>query len=193
MGYDEDGQVTRVSWNIKLKNRPKHMKIILNRTTGQGGFTFIELIMVVVLIGILSSIVAEKMQDYGAKAELAIEATTIDLMRTNLINNFGIDMINGITAKFPDNPFANLHKAPDGYTSGRSTSLTGADKDAELWVFVPGGGGGFSTEDAGTTLSSFNATGLIFHQRIDGTVALWPYDSNIGIIGRRKSVQSDPS
>ena len=161
------------------------MKTFLNHHSKEDGFTFIELIMVITLIGVLTSLAAEKLTDVAARTELTAEETTIQVLRSSLINNFGNDMINGLTAKFPANPFSRLHKVPGGYDRNRNSPPVGADEDEDLWVFVPGGGGDITPEQTGTTLEGFKSTGSIFHQRKDGTVVKWAYDSNIGIIGKR--------
>lgn len=161
------------------------MKTFLNRQNNQDGFTFIELIMVITLIGVLTSLAAEKLTDVASRTELTAEVTTINVLRSSLIINFGNDMINGITAKFPENPFAKLHKVPGGYDRNRSSRPSGADVDEDVWVFVPGGGS-VAPEQTGTTLPGFKVTGSIFHQRKDGTVVKWAYDANMGVIGKRQ-------
>ena len=160
------------------------MKTLLNHQRKEDGFTFIELIMVITLIGVLTSIAAEKLTDVAERTELTAEATTIDMLRSSLIINFGNDMINGITAKFPEDPFARLHKVPGGYDRNRIHPPTGGEDDEDIWVFVPGGIK-VTPDQSGTTLEGFKSTGSIFHQRKDGTVVKWPYDSNLGIIGNR--------
>ncbi len=161
------------------------MKTFLNHQNKEDGFTFIELIMVITLIGVLTSIAAEKLTDVAERTELTAEAATIEVLRSSLIINFGNDMINGIAAKFPANPFARLHKVPGGYDRNRNSPPTGTDEEEDLWVFVPGGVS-VTPEQTGTTLEGFKSTGSVFHQRKDGTVVKWAYDSNIGIIGKRQ-------
>lgn len=160
------------------------MKSSLNHHNKEDGFTFIELIMVVTLIGVLTSLAAEKLTDVAVRTEITAESTTIDFLRSSLIINFGNDMIKGVPAKFPENPFSRLHKVPDGYDRNRNSPPSGAENDEDLWVFVPGGGS-VTPEQSGTTLEGFKTTGTIFHQRKDGSVVKWAYDSNMGIIGKR--------
>jgi len=169
---------------MKTENRPGRMEVFSN--PGNAGFTFIELIMVIVLIGILTSIAAQKMIRAAEQAEITAEAMTIDVMRSNLINNFGNRLLQGLAAQFPPDPFVNLNKVPEGYDRRRNTRPTGQDIDASTWVFVQGGAGGLTQEEAGTTITNFLPVGFIYHQRKDGTVIKWPYDSNNGIIGKKQ-------
>jgi len=62
----------------------------------------------------------------------------------------------------------------------------GEDEDDNVWVFSRGSTSGTVTaEEAGTTLTNFTTTGFIFHQRKDHTIIKWPYDSNVGVIGKK--------
>lgn len=162
------------------------MKTFSNRVSQEDGFTFIELIMVLVMIGILTSIATERMMRAAEQAEITAEDMTIDVMRANLINNYGNDLLNAVAAKFPSDPFINLSKVPQGYDRKRNFQPTGEDDDAETWAFVPGGGGTVTAEDSGTTLTDFQSSGFIYHQRKDGTVVKWPYDVGNGVIGKKQ-------
>ncbi len=171
---------------MKTENRPERMKALYNSANRESGFTFIELVMVIVMIGILTSIAAQKMITAAQQAEITAEEMTIDVMRANLVNNFGNDLLNGIPAKFPADPFINLSKVPEGYDRRQNSKPSGEDNDADTWVFVTGGGGSLTAEEAGTTLTDFQSAGFIYHQRKDGTVVKWPYDSGNGIIGKKQ-------
>jgi prepilin-type N-terminal cleavage/methylation domain-containing protein len=59
------------------------------------GFTFIELIMVITMIGILVSVALQKMITTAEKTELIAEDMTIDTMRSNIVANFGSDLLEG--------------------------------------------------------------------------------------------------
>lgn len=171
---------------MKLENRLKPKKAFLIQANDENGFTFIELIMVIIMIGILTAIAAGKMISAVQMAEITAEERTIDVMRANLINNFGNDLLNGLAAKFPDDPFTNLSKVPEGYDRQKNSAPSGAEEDASTWAFVPGGGGNVTPEQAGTTVIDFVTSGEIFHQRKDLSVAKWPYDSSNGIIGKKQ-------
>ncbi|MZH03117.1 MAG: prepilin-type N-terminal cleavage/methylation domain-containing protein [Nitrospinae bacterium] len=162
------------------------MKTFLNNKDKESGFTLIELVLVLVLIGILASVATERMMRASEQAEITAEDRTIDVLRSNMVNNFGIDLLSGIPAQFPQNPFNNLSKVPQGYNRQRNFQPTGKNTDADIWVFVTGGGGNVTPQQAGTTLATFQTSGTIYHQRKDGTVVKWPYDQVNGIIGKKQ-------
>ena len=174
-----------VSLAMKIESRLEKMKIFPQHISREAGFTFIELIMVIIMIGILTSIAAGQMISAVQQAEITAEDRTIDVIRSNLVNNFGNDLLNGVAAKFPDDPFTNLSKVPEGYDRRSNSAPSGAEEDASTWAFVTGGGGNLPPEEAGTTVTDFQTTGSIYHQRKDLSVAKWPYDSANGIIGKK--------
>ncbi len=138
------------------------------------------------LIGILASIAAQKMISAAEEAEITAENMTIDILRSNLLANYGNELLQGRPPRFPDNPFVNLSKVPSGYQPRRLTPPTGAKPDNNLWVYVPGSGSGdLTAEEAGTTLPTFRSRGFIYHQRKDGTIVKWGYDSSNGVISRK--------
>jgi len=162
------------------------------RISREDGFTFIELIMVIVMIGILASVALQKMITTAEQAELTAEDMTIDTLRANLVNNFGQDLVQGKVAKFPEDPFTNLSKVPEGYDRRRSARPSGESDDNGVWMFDRGAGvsGNLTPEDTGTTLTDFVISGFIYHQRKDKTIVKWPYDQINGVVGK-KSVQTE--
>jgi prepilin-type N-terminal cleavage/methylation domain-containing protein len=181
--------ITHATENIAKFNfhRP-HNKLpsAVSRFGNQSGFTFIELILVIVMIGILSSVAAQRMMQVAEDAELSAEDSTIDVMRANLYNNFGEQLAKKQAAIFPQNPFTNLSKVPEGYDRRRNDIPTGNVTDSGLWTFVTGGvSSAFTPEQAGNTLTTFQSAGFIYHQRRDGTVVQWAYDSGQGVISNK--------
>jgi len=177
----------------------KHIKaksgnsLLNNRNDSQSGFTFIELIMVITMIGILVSVALQKMITTAEKTELIAEDMTVDTMRSNIVANYGADLLEGKAAQFPENPFENLAKVPRGYDNLRNTQPTGNDIDADIWVFnVDSGTTPLTVQQSGTTIQEFTITGFIYHQRKDNTIVKWPYDSNSGVIGRKVVTQESP-
>ncbi|MBC8284692.1 MAG: prepilin-type N-terminal cleavage/methylation domain-containing protein [Nitrospinae bacterium] len=157
------------------------------------GFTLIEVIMVIVIIGILASVAAQKFMTATDEAEITAEDATIENMRSNLINNIGNDLLQGVAGEFPNNPFNNLRKVPSGYNRRASTKPTGAEATDSTWVFVQGANvGNVTAEQAGTTLTNFSVSGFIYRQRKDGTVVRWPYDQANGVIGKKFIEKTSP-
>ena len=155
----------------------------------QKGFTFIELVIVVVILGFLMAIGAKKMLSMAEEAEIAAEDSTIEILRGNLFNNFGELMMKRQAAIFPVNPFQDLSKVPEGFDQFRNSRPTGNPNDDGIWVFIQGAGNtSLNPIQAGTTLRSFTPTGTIFHQRRDHTIVQWSYDSINGIISNKQIV-----
>jgi len=155
----------------------------------EGGFTFIELVMVIVMIGILASILVQKFINIAEHTEIASEDTTVQYLRSNLVNSLGQDLMEGKSGKFPTNPFLNLNKVPDGYDRFRNVKPTGEPIDDNIWVYVTGTqgltAGQITPQQAGTTLPTFRVDGLIYRQRRDHTIVRWAYDSSTGVISKK--------
>ena len=177
-----------------MRNVMKQKRTLFNKTGNESGFTLIEVIMVIVIIGILASVAAQKMITATDEAEVTAEEATIENMRSNLMNNFGNSLIQGASAEFPNDPFDNLSKVPSGYNRRSNTKPTGQEATDSTWVFIQGTAneGRVTAEQAGTTLTNFSVTGFIYHQRKDSTVVKWPYDSANGVIGRLMVDKTSP-
>ena len=162
------------------------------------GFTLIELIMVLVIIGILASIAAQKMITAAQEAEIAAEDTSIEILRSNLINNYSAGLVEGLVPEFADNPFDNLNNVPYGYDRRQNNKPRGNIQTNDTWVFVQGTSGTNPPigEDGivvqGSTPSTNSSSGFIYHQRKDATVVRWPYNSGNGIIGTKEIERTSP-
>ena len=69
-----------------------------NKRTNQKGFTLIELMIVVAIIGVLSAVAIPAYKSYLAKSEAATAAGTLRALMTN------IDMYQQENNSFPNNP-----------------------------------------------------------------------------------------
>ncbi len=165
----------------------------LSPLRGESGFTLIELIMVLVIIGILASIAAQKMITAAQEAEIAAEDASIETMRANLINNYSAELVSGVAPEFADNPFDNLNNVPYGYDRRQNNKPVGNKNTDDTWVFVQGAtGGGANAEEAETTVTASSTTGFIYHQRKDSTVVKWSYSSGNGLIGKKEFERISP-
>lgn len=156
----------------------------------QCGFTFIELVMVIVMLGFLASIAIQKMLSMAAITEITVEDTTLSTLRSNLIAVRGEGLIQQGTGRFSANPFSNLMKVPGGYDHNRRTQPSGEKRDNDLWVYIEKKGGPtqeLTPAETGSTLPDFQVAGFIYHQRKDLKVVRWAYDSSSGVISKRLS------
>ena len=140
------------------------------------GFTLIELIMVMIILGVLSAVAIPRYLETIEKAEEASEDAVISNISVAL-ENYGVHkLIDSGRAIWPDNPFDALKEKPQTYTDDG----TNADTDNE-WTFVDGD------------------PAYITHQRSDNTRWKWEYDAGIntgtdadttGFLGSRESLVS---
>ncbi len=154
----------------------------------ESGFTLLEMVMVIVIIGLLFAAASQRMVNIAEDAEIQAEDATIEVMRNNILTNYSEALVRDRVATFPNNPFANLTKIPEGYDRRRTTRPTGQPQDDGLWVFVGGTANSsvnLTPEQAGTTLTTFRGTGVIYHQREDHTIVRWVYDRVNGVISSK--------
>ena len=148
----------------------------MKKLKNQNGFTLIELIMVMIILGILSAVAIPRYLETIQKAEEAAEDAVISNIGVAL-ENYGVHkLIDSGRAIWPDNPFDALKDKPQTYTDDG----TNADTDNE-WTFVDGD------------------PAYITHQRSDNSRWKWEYDAGIntgtdadttGFIGNRESLSS---
>ena len=92
------------------------MKFLRN----QKGFTLIELVMVIVILGILASVAIPKFSDISQKAEIAAEAGVVGAVRAGISAVYMTNMINSPgLATYPDS----LDTAPKGQVNTPTVAL----------------------------------------------------------------------
>ena len=141
------------------------------------GFTLIELIMVMIILGVLSAVAIPRYLDTISQAEEAAEDAVISNIGVALENYAIHKLVGSGRAIWPDNPFDALKDKPSTYT----LDGTNADSDNE-WTFVDGD------------------PAYITHQRADNSRWKWEYDAGIntgtdadttGTLGSRESLSSE--
>jgi len=123
------------------------------------GFTLVELVIIMVVLGILAAVAVPRMGNTIASSEEAAENSIIAAL-SSAIEVYAMDQVvlNSVKS-YPMNPFDEMDKLPDGYTG-----IGTPDQDGE-WVF---------TGDS-----------HVAHQRNDNSRFKWHYDSSTGEFGDR--------
>ena len=130
----------------------------MKKTISQKGFTLIELIIVMVILGIMAAIAVPRYLDSIENAEASAEDAVISAIRAGLKQYANNSLLEHGQETWPENPFDALADKPAGYTTDDEI----ADTDGE-WTFMGDG------------------MGYITHQRADNSRFTWDYDYGIGM------------
>jgi prepilin-type N-terminal cleavage/methylation domain-containing protein len=142
----------------------------MKHTKSRNGFTLIELIIVMVILGIMAAVAVPRYLDSISNAEESAEDAVISAIRSGLKAAANDSLYTNGRASWPTNPFDALSEKPAGY----STDLTDADVDGE-WTF---------------------SNDRITHQRADNSRFEWAYNpgtqggdnAEIGTLGQRTEI-----
>ena len=133
------------------------MKDLIMKEKLNKGFTLIELIIVMVILGIMAAVAVPRYLDSISNAEESAEDAVINSIKAGLKQYANNSLYESGRPEWPNNPFETLSEKPAGY----STDNQDADVDGE-WTFVTEGNGG-----------------RITHQRADNSRYQWSYDKGI--------------
>ena len=103
----------------------------MKNNKSRNGFTLIELIIVMVILGIMAAVAVPRYLDSISNAEEAAEDAVISAIRSGLTQYANNSLYESGRAEWPTNPFDALAEKPVGY----STDDSDADVDGE-WTLV---------------------------------------------------------
>ena len=144
-------------------------------TNKKNGFTLIELIIVMVILGIMAAVAVPRYLDSISNAEESAEDAVISAIRSGLKQAANDSLYTNGRASWPSNPFDALAEKPAGHSDDGDE----ANVDGE-WTFV----------------DNMDGTGKITHQRADNSRYSWNYNAGtqigdnavIGELGERTSL-----
>ena len=149
----------------------------------KNGFTLIELIIEMVILGIMAAVAVPRYLDSISNAEESAEDAVISAIRSGLKQYANNSIYEEGRAIWPDNPFEALSEVPTGYNANDNGLENGIDQLD-----------GVADEDGEWTFDYGNSR--ITHQRADNSRYYWEYDKGqqtgdnaaVGSLGNRQNL-----
>ena len=138
----------------------------MKNTNKKNGFTLIELIIVMVILGIMAAVAVPRYLDSISNAEESAENAIISSIKSGLKQYANNKLYSEGRAIWPTNPFDALSELPTGYNSndnGNESDIGQLD--------------GVADEDGEWTFDMNNSR--ITHQRADNSRYFWNYDRGV--------------
>jgi len=138
----------------------------MKNTNKKNGFTLIELIIVMVILGIMAAVAVPRYLDSISNAEESAENAVISSIKSGLKQYANNKLYSEGRAIWPTNPFDALSELPTGYNSndnGNESDIGQLD--------------GVADEDGEWTFDMNNSR--ITHQRADNSRYFWNYDRGV--------------
>ena len=158
----------------------------MKKINKKNGFTLIELIIVMVILGIMAAVAVPRYLDSISNAEKSAEDAVISSIRAGLTQFANNSLFSEGRSIYPVNPFDALSEKPAGFSGDPNN----ANEDGE-WTFV-----NWYSEDSD---GQGQRTGRITHQRADNTRWQWTYNAgtrlgdnaSIGSLGSREELSNN--
>ena len=145
------------------------------RTNNKNGFTLIELIMVIIIVGIVAAVSIPRFSVIIRQGEAASEQGIVTQLVDGLETWSMEECMDTGIKSWPDNPFTTLATISFDYDSTATdmTAMVGGE-----WIF---------TGASGLTYDNISLANAIVHRRVEDSLSVWLYEPLDGTITHGES------